>query len=113
MSVIVVRATDSAASTADTNSFDIVVASASATVTVTDPLRNNTGTVLASETGITAAVLDAATLASVHEATGLSTNASGVLAAISDVSITSGNSYHVAIKTSTGGVGITGPITAS
>lgn len=110
---IVVRATDDATDTADTNSFDIVVASAVATVTVTDPLKNNTGTVLASETGVKAAVLDATTLESVYEVTGLTTNGSGVLEAISNAALTASTSYHVAIKLSDGSVGITGPITAT
>jgi hypothetical protein len=113
-SSIVVRATDDATDTADTNSFDIVVAAASVpTVTVTDVLKNNTGTVRASETGIVASVLNATTLASVHEATGLTTDASGNLDAIADNAITTGNSYYVAIKTSTGGIGIAGPYTAT
>lgn len=84
-----------------------------ASVTVTDPLKNNTGTLHASETGIKVSVLDATTLASVYETTGLTTNASGVLEAISNAAITASNSYHVAIKLADGSVGITGPITAT
>lgn len=110
---IVVRGTDDATNTADTNSFNIVVASAVATVTVTDPLKNNTGTLWASETGIKASVLNATTLESVYEVTGLTTNGSGVLEAISNAALNAGDSYHVAIKLSDGSVGVTGPITAT
>ena len=110
---IVVRGTDDATNTADTNSFNIVVASAVATVTVTDPLKNNTGTLWASETGIKASVLNATTLESVYEVTGLTTNGSGVLEAISNAALNAGDRYHVAIKLSDGSVGITGPITAT
>ena len=108
-----VRATDAGSLTADSNTFSFTIAAAVATVTVTEPLKNNTGTLLASQSGITAAVLQAADLVSVHEATGLTTNASGLLAAISDAAITTGQQYHVAIKLADGSVGITGPITAS
>lgn len=83
------------------------------TVTVADPLKNNTGTLLASQSGIVASVLAAPTLASVHTLSGLTTNGSGLLAPISHASLTTGQQYHVAIKLADGSVGITGPITAS
>lgn len=82
-------------------------------VTVTEPLKNNTGTLLASQSGVTVAVLQAADLVSVHEQSGLTTDASGLLPMISDAAIVPGTSYHVMIKLADGGVGITGPITAS
>ena len=82
-------------------------------INVTEPLKNNTGTVLASQSGVRVAVLQAADLVSVYEATGLTTNASGILATISNAAITAGQQYHVAIKLADGSVGITGPITAS
>lgn len=82
-------------------------------INVTEPLKNNTGTVLASQSGVRVAVLQAADLVSVFEATGLTTNALGVLGTISDAAIVAGQQYHVAIKLADGGVGITGPITAS
>ena len=82
-------------------------------INVTGPLKNNTGTVLASQSGVRVAVLQAADLVSVYEATGLTTNASGILATISNAAITTGQQYHVAIKLADGSVGITGPITAS
>lgn len=110
-----VRATDSGSLTADSNTFSITVAAAAlpSTITVTEPLKNNTGTLLASISGVRVAVLEAATLAGVYETSGLTTNASGILAPITDASITTGQQYHVAIKLADGGVGITGPITAS
>lgn len=82
-------------------------------INVTDPLKNNTGTVLASQSGVRVAVLQAADLVSVFETSGLTTNASGVLGTISAAAITTGQQYHVAIKLADGSVGITGPITAS
>lgn len=109
-----VRATDAGALTADSNTFAVTVdAPAVAGINVTEPLKNNTGTVLASQSGVRVAVLQASDLVSVHEATGLTTNASGILATISDAAITTGQQYHVAIKLADGSVGITGPITAS
>ena len=86
---------------------------AAAGINVTEPLKNNTGTVLASQSGVRVAVLKATDLVSVHESTGLTTNGSGILATISDAAIITGQQYHVAIKLADGGVGITGPITAS
>lgn len=83
------------------------------TVTVTEPLANNTGTLLTSESGVIASVLRASDMASVYEITGLTTNGSGVLDAIQSPAITAGQSYHVAIQLADGGVGITGPITAT
>lgn len=82
-------------------------------INVTEPLKNNTGTVLASQSGVRVAVLQVADLVSVFETSGLTTNASGILATISDAAIITGQQYHVAIKLADGGVGITGPITAS
>ena len=82
-------------------------------INVTDPLKNNTGTVLVNQSGVRVAVLQAADLVSVYETSGLTTNASGILATISNAAITSGQQYHVVIKFADGGVGITGAITAS
>lgn len=109
-----VRATDAGSLTADSNAFTITVAAPTAAgVTVTEPLKNNTGTLLASQSGVRVAVLQAIDLVSVHEQTGLSTNASGLLPTISDATIVPATSYHVVIKLADGSVGITGPITAS
>lgn len=109
-----VRATDAGALTADSNAFTITVAAPlAAGINVTEPLKNNTGTLLASLSGVRVAVLQAADLVSVFETSGLTTNASGILSTISDAGIVAGQQYHVAIKLADGGVGITGPITAS
>lgn len=109
-----VRATDTESLTADSNTFTITVSPpAVAGISVTEPLKNNTGTVLASQSGVRVAVLQAADLVSVYETSGLTTNASGILATISDAAIITGQQYHVAIKLADGSVGITGPITAS
>ena len=94
-------------------SGEVTLLSVVAGINVTDPLKNNTGTVLASQSGVRVAVLQAADLVSVFETSGLTTNASGVLGTISDAAIITGQQYHVAIKLADGGVGITGPITAS
>lgn len=93
--------------------FSTLSASNTATIIVPDPLTNNTGTVLANQTGVRVAVLRAMDLARVFEFTGITTNSSGHLAPISDVTITSGEKYHVVIKLADGSVGITGIVTAS
>lgn len=85
---------------------------AAGTVTVTEPLKNNTGTLRSSESGVKIAVLQAADLASVYETT-TTTDGSGMIPAISSAQITPAASYHVAIKLADGSVGITGAITAS
>ena len=77
-------------------------------INVTEPLKNNTGTLLANLSGVGVAVLSASDFTY-----GLTTNASGILSTISGAGITAGQQYHVAIKLADGGVGITGPITAS
>lgn len=84
-----------------------------ADINVTEPLKNNAGMVLASQSGVRVAVLRAADLVSVYETSGLTTNASGILATISNAAITTGQQYHVAIKLADGSVGITGVVTAS
>lgn len=94
-------------------SGNVTLLSVVAGINVTEPLKNNTGTVLASQSGVRVAVLQAADLVSVYETTGITTNASGILATISNAAIITGQQYHVAIKLADGGVGITGPITAS
>lgn len=111
---IVIRATDTGANTASTNSFSITVAAAPTSgVTVTEPLKNNTGTVLASQTGIRVSVLKAADLVGVYAYTGTVTNPSGVMPTISDAAIIPGTAYHVVIKLADGSVGVTQSITAT
>lgn len=109
-----VRATDAGALTAHSNAFTITVAAPSAAgINVTEPLRNNTGTLQASLSGLRVAVLRSADLVSVHERSGLTTNGSGILATISDPAIIAGQQYHVVIKGPDGELGITGQVTAS
>lgn len=100
-------------STVATSAQFTTSAALAAGINVTEPLKNNTGTVLANLSGVRVAVLQAADLVSVYETSGLTTNASGILATISDAGITAGQQYHVAIKLADVGIGITGPITAS
>lgn len=85
---------------------------ASCTIIVAEPLKNNAGTLLASQLGIRVAVLRVVDLVSVYEAADVTTNASGLLSAITDAALVTGQQYHVVIKLADGGVGITGPITA-
>lgn len=111
---IVVRATDSSANTANTNSFAITVAAAvTAGITVTDALSTNNGTVLANQTGVRVSVVKAVDLVGVYALTGTTTNASGMLPTISDAAIIAGTAYHVVIKLADGSVGVTQAITAS
>ena len=77
-------------------------------INVTEPLKNNTGSVLANLSGVGVAILSASDFTY-----GLTTNASGILSTISDAAIITGQQYHVAIKLADGSVGITGAITAS
>ena len=102
---------------AATNQSDVVSSASftttgafASTVSVADPLKNNTGTLLASQSGVKVAVLKAADLESVYEGTA-TTNGSGILSDITDAAIVAG-SYHVAIKLTDGSVGITGAIEA-
>lgn len=90
--------------------FDAAAGAFASTISVTDALKNNTGTVLASQSGIKVAVLKADDLESVYEATA-TTNASGILSDITNAAIVAG-AYHVAIKLTDGSVGITGAIEA-
>lgn len=82
-------------------------------INVAEPLKNNTGMVLGNLTAVKASVLQVGTLASVHDASNLTTSAGGILSTISSASIIPGQQYHVAIKLTDGSVGITGVVTAS
>ncbi len=73
---------------------------ATATIT-TNALASNTGSVLASASGITAHIYEVATGNKVTTITGLSTNASGVLT-ITSTAITAGVSYRVVVVTGSG-----------
>lgn len=82
-------------------------------IVVSDPLKNNAGNLLTSLSGIKATVLRSSDFVSVCTVTGLTTDGSGVLSTVANASISAGTAYHVVIKTSSGGVGVTGPINAS
>lgn len=103
-----VRATDTAAQTVDSNLFSIIVSEQTTgldgTIT-TEPLKNNTGTVLASLSGITAHVYTKLEGTKVVTIIGLMTDASGVLS-ISDESIVAGTEYRVVIVLADGGEGL-------
>ena len=74
--------------------------------TITCPaLKNNTGTVLANETGITAYVYSIATGAHVATKTGQATNTSGVLA-FTDAAIAAGTTYRVVVVLGSGAEGM-------
>lgn len=66
----------------------------------TDVLKNNTGTVLASTSGIIASVYDLSTGALVVRKTGLTSDGSGVVT-FSDVSLSNGTEYLVTITIAT------------
>lgn len=68
-------------------------------------LKNNAGTVLASETGATAFVYDVSTGALVVKKTGQTTNGSGVMTVV-DASIVSGTTYRVVIVLASGAEGM-------
>lgn len=71
--------------------------------TLTTPtIRNNTGTVLANETGVVLNVYNPTTGALVVRLTGLTTNASGILTA-TDASIATGTTYVYEVVLSSNG----------
>ena len=80
---------------------------------MTEPLKNNTGTVLASQSGVRLAVLRASDLNFVYALTGTTTSAAGLVPNISDAAIVAGTAYHVVFKLADGSVGISQAITAS
>lgn len=110
-----VRAYDAAGNRSAAISAGVTLASAvvTGTLTVAEPLKNNTGTVRASLSGIKAVVIRASDMVAVLTKTGLTTNASGLLSAISDANLVAGTQYHVVIKLSDGGVGVSAPIAAA
>ena len=73
---------------------------------VTEPLKNNTGTVLASETGIEVCVYNQSTGVLVVKLTGQSTDASGVMT-LTDNALVTGTAYWLVIKLSSGALGFT------
>lgn len=110
-----VRAYDAAGNRSAAISANVTLASAvvTGTITVAEPLKNNTGTLRASLSGIKAVVIRASDMVAVLTKTGLTTNASGLLSAISDANLVAGTQYHVLIKLSDGGVGVSAPIAAA
>ena len=82
------------------------------TLNLTEPLVNNTGTKLASVTGIKAVVIRNSDFAPITSTGSLTTNASAVLSTISSSLIVAGTVYRLAIQLSDGGVGVSAPITA-
>ena len=72
---------------------------------VTSPLKNNTGTVLAGETGVTMHVYDAVTGVKVVTKTGQATDGSGVMS-VFDALLTAGVTYRVVIVLASGAEGM-------
>jgi hypothetical protein len=72
---------------------------------ITEPLKNNTGTLLASQTGATAFVYNVSTGALVVAKTSQTTDASGVMT-ISDALITPATQYRVVVVLSGGAEGL-------
>lgn len=74
--------------------------------TITTPaLKNNTGTVLANETGVTVYVYTPSTGGLVVKKTGQTTNVSGVLT-VTDASIAAGTQYRIVIVLGSGAEGM-------
>jgi hypothetical protein len=71
----------------------------------TEPLKNNTGTLLANETGATLHIYEVATGDKVATKTGQTTNASGIMTAI-DGGLVSGTEYRVVIVLASGAEGL-------
>jgi hypothetical protein len=89
---------------ADAASFSGTVTSATPTLT-TPVLKNNTGTVLANETGATVCVYNVTTGALVVKKTGQTTNGSGVMT-ITDAAIAAATEYRVVISLASGAEGM-------
>lgn len=99
---LAVRATDTAAQTVDSNAFTITVAPLA--TLATPPLKNNTGTLLANESGATVYVY-AIGGGHVVTKTGQTTDASGVMT-ITDAAISAGTQYRVVIVLASGAEGM-------
>lgn len=83
------------------------------TIEITEPLKNNTGTVLGERVGVRASVLLAGTLEPVCVVADLETDEDGLLDPITHSALSAETPYHVAIRLADGAVGIAGPVTAS
>lgn len=88
-------------------------AQTSGTVTISEAVANNAGAPWVSKTGIVANVMRDSDMVSVATVTGLSTNSTGHLSAITHASIVPGTSYRVAVKLTEGAVGVSAAIVAS
>lgn len=110
---VYVRAFDAAGNRSTSISTTVTLSAlATGTLSLTEPLVNNTGTKLANATGIKAIVIRNSDFAAITSASALTTNASAVLSSISSSLIVAGTAYRLAIQLSDGGVGISSPITA-
>lgn len=102
-SSIKVRATDTIAQTVDSDTFSFTVASVAA-ISITDLKDLTTGTLRASESGITAIISNVSTGALVVKLTGLTSTAGGDMT-ISDVALVAGTQYRVTIILADGSEG--------
>lgn len=101
-----VRAFDAAGNRSAALTQSVTLETPVAGVTITEPLKNNAGSLRANESGVGVALLQTGDFTY-----GLTTDAAGLLETVTGA--VAGQSYYVVIKTADGGVGITGPITAS
>jgi len=98
-----VRATDTAAQTVDSDTFSFTIG-ALAAITITDLKDLTTGTLRASESGITAIINNVTTGALVVKLTGLTSTAGGDMT-ISDAALAAATQYRVTIILSDGSEG--------
>ena len=95
-----------AVSLAITNASDTFSGAASTSIAIlTEPLKNNSGTLLANETGATAFVYDTSSGALVVKKTGQTTNSSGVMT-IYDALLSVSTTYRVVVVLSSGAEGM-------
>lgn len=91
--------------TATASGYQATVTTSGTGYLITEPLKNNTGTLLASQTGATAYVYNVSTGALVVSKTGQTTDVSGVMT-ISDALITPATQYRVVVVLSGGAEGL-------
>lgn len=102
-SALKVRATDTAAQTVDSDTFTFTITTLAA-ITITDLKDLTTGTLRASESGITAIINNVTTGALVVKLTGLTSTAGGDIT-ISDAALVAATQYRVTIILSDGSEG--------
>lgn len=88
-----------------TDTFSVTTIAQPAGTITTEPLKNNTGTLIANDTGLTVDVYSIATGALIYRATGETTDASGVCT-VTDASITPATAYTVVVRRSTNAIGV-------